>query len=92
MPNRFNEGFHPAVLEVPTPVVQQSTSVPQPGAIIPEPIVTYFALLVHTDLQDWKPVSLLKVLEAFDRVKGLQDTIDEMKREMKAFRGKDAFG
>ena len=54
--------------------------------------MTYFALLVHTDLQDWKPVSLLKVLEAFDRVKGLQDTIDEMKREMKAFRGKDAFG
>jgi len=25
-------------------------------------------------------------------VEGLQDTIDEMKREMKALRGKDAFG
>jgi len=52
MPHRFNEGFHPTVSEVPIPIFQQSTSVPQPGAIIPEPVVTYSAPLVHTDRQD----------------------------------------
>jgi len=54
--------------------------------------VTYSAPLVQTDRQDWKPVFPTESVEAFDRVEGLQDTIDEMKREMKALRGKDAFG
>ena len=81
-----------AVSEIPTPVIQQSTSVPQLGAIILEPIVTYSAPLVHTDRQDWKPVFPTESVEAFDRVEGLQYTIDEMKREMKALRGKDVFG
>jgi len=52
IPHGFNEGFHPAVSEIPTPIIQQSTSVPQPGAVIPQPIVTYFAPLVHTGQQD----------------------------------------
>ena len=71
MPHRFNEGFHPTVSEVPIPIFQQSTSVPQPGAIIPEPVVTYSALLVHTDQQYWKPVFATKSVEAFNRVEGL---------------------
>ena len=92
MSHGFNEGFYPAVSEVPTPIIQQSTSVPQPSAIIPEPIVTYYAPLVQTDRLDRKPVFPTESVEAFDMVEGLQDTIDEMKREMKALRGKDAFG
>jgi len=92
VPQGFNEGFHPTVSEVPTPVFQQSTSVPQPGAIIHEPVVNYSAPLVYANRQDWKPVFPTKSVEAFDRVEGLQDTIDEMKREMKDLRGKDVFG
>ena len=91
MPHGFNEGFHNAVSDIPTPVIQQSTSVPQPGAIIPEFIVTYSAPLVHTNRQDWKPVFPTESVEAFDGVESLHDTIDEMKREMKALRGKDVF-
>jgi len=92
MPHGFNKGFYPTVSEVPIPIFQQSTSVPQPGAIIPEPLVTYSTSLVHTDRQYWKPVFPTESVEAFDRVEGLQDTIGEMKREMKALRGKDVFG
>jgi len=54
--------------------------------------VTYSSPLVHTSKQDWKPVFPTESVEAFDRVEGLHDTIDEIKREMKALRGKDAFG
>jgi len=92
MPHGFNEGFQPTVSEVPIPIFKQSTSVPQSGAIIPEHVVTYSAPLVHTDRQDWKAVFPTESVEAFDRVECLQDAIEEMKREMKALRGKDVFG
>jgi len=84
MPHGFNEGFHLAVSVIPTPVIQQSTSVPQPDAAIPEPIVTYSAPLVHTDRQDWiyqsKNTSGFTINNYVSRIKLKRKKAEKMKR------------
>ena len=84
----FGKGPHPVVTEVPTPFVLH----PQPGAPAPQAVMTYSAPFVHTDQQGNEPIFHSDSVKASNRVEALQDTIDEMKREMKALRGKDAFG
>jgi len=88
MPYMFDKGSHPIVTDVPTPFV----SYPQPGAHTPQAVMTYSTPFVHTVQQGYEPIFHSDSVKASDRVEGLQDTIDEMKREMKALRGKDAVG
>jgi len=88
MPYMFGKGSHPIVTEVPTPFM----SYPQSGAPTPQATMTYSAPFVLTVQQGYEPIFHSDSYKASDRVEGLQDTIDEMKREMKAFHGKDAFG
>jgi len=44
----FNEGLCPIVFEIPTPFTQQPIPISQPGAPIPQVVVTYTSPLIHT--------------------------------------------
>ena len=88
MPYMLGKGRHPVVTEVPTPFVSH----PQPGAPAPQAVMTYSTPFVHTVRQGYEPIFHSDNVKASDRVEALQDTIHEMKREMKALRGKEAFG
>jgi len=88
----FTEEFRPVVSEFPTPSTQQSISVSQPGAPIPQVAMTYIAPFVHTIHQDYEHVFHSENVEASKKGDDWPDKLNKIQREVKALRGKDLFG
>jgi hypothetical protein len=102
MPFNFNEGFRSYVSEVPTPTVQHTIAVSQPGITfpqatmsVPQPKMIVPAPVVHTIPYVSEPVyhaGPTADKDVYGHMDSIQDQFDKMQLEIKALRGKDLFG
>jgi hypothetical protein len=96
MPFPYNMGRQQNVSQIPTPTMQNTTTVPQLGTTlpqvtvaIPQPTVAIPTLNLNESIYHAEPT---ESVGAYSRWDDFQEQFDEMQREIKALCGKDLFG
>jgi hypothetical protein len=89
MPLPYNMGRLQNVSQIPTPTMQNTTTIPQLGTTLPQVTVAIPTPDLDEPIYDAEPT---ESVDAYGRWDDFQEQFDEMQREIMALCGKDLFG